>query len=362
MRARIVLLLVASVVGLAAGVAVAPDRAAGQEDAPTTTTQPTTTTEALAPSSTADEFRKAFWRIVLLTLIVSGVWVIPVVIDLFKAYRYQERLLTLFESLTVKMTPENRPLSVDELTGLFATRLVPTSPSGITGLARSLMALTIATAIGIALIVFIAIGSSGDRTLVRTIVTTLLAAFTTIIGFYFGARTAEGASAAGAETVATAHAAGVALGGGGPGGTGGAVSGGGGGAGPGGGGDEAVGGSEPGSAVDETSAGSGGAGPAGGAPSGGGAGAGGGSESAASGDGLGAGDELGTTKDVVADDEVGAPAQMGVGEEFGAAADVAAGEELDTADDIATGADEATGVVPVDSEGGDADEEAAPPK
>jgi len=48
---------------------------------------------APAGGSTAAAFEDAFWRIVVLVLIISAVWAIPVIIDLFMAYRYQGRLL-----------------------------------------------------------------------------------------------------------------------------------------------------------------------------------------------------------------------------------------------------------------------------
>jgi len=92
------------------------------------------------------DFKDSFWMIALLVGIVALTWVIPLLVDLFKAYRFHRRRMDMFEEL---LRDESRqpPLTTQEL---LASNFVPASPSGLIGLSRGLVALTIATSIAIA--------------------------------------------------------------------------------------------------------------------------------------------------------------------------------------------------------------------
>ena len=200
MKKRLLALLVLAVTGFALAVLASPHVAAAQDTITTTTV--TTDTGSNANQSgdsgtfTVQDFKDTWWIILLLVGVLALAWVLPLVIDLLMAYRYQRMRMQLFESLLRDTTKREPPLTPDELKTLLNSNFVPASPTGLTGLSRGLMAMMIATAIGIALVALIAVGTSPDG-LIKTIVTTLLAAFTTVVGFYFGARTAEGAQSAG---------------------------------------------------------------------------------------------------------------------------------------------------------------------
>jgi hypothetical protein len=81
------------------------------------------------------------------------------------------------------------------------------APKGVRGLARTTIALTVATIISVTLILLLVGGQPEDRELVKTIVTALVAALTTVVGFYFGARTASEGTADASEALVRAEQA-----------------------------------------------------------------------------------------------------------------------------------------------------------
>ncbi|MDQ5821723.1 MAG: hypothetical protein M3540_09795 [Actinomycetota bacterium] len=206
MKKRVLALLVLSATGFALAVLASPHLAIAQ-DTDTTATVATDTASNADQSGdsgtfTVQDVKDTWWIILLLVGVIALAWVIPLVTDLLMAYRYHRMRMVLFENLLRDTTTRDPPLSPEEMKTLLNSNFIPPSPTGLTGLSRGLMAMMIATAIAIALVALIAVGTDPDG-LIKTIVTTLLAAFTTIVGFYFGARTAEGAQTAG-------HGAGVA--------------------------------------------------------------------------------------------------------------------------------------------------------
>ena len=210
MKKRLLALLVLAATGFALAVLASPHFAIAQDTITTATVATdasSTGTDSTATSPNADQagdsgtftvqdIKDTWWIIALLVGILALAWVLPLVIDLRMAYRYQRMRMELFEGLLRDTTKRDPPLTTDEMKTLLNSNFVPASPSGLTGLSRGLMAMMIATAIAVALVALIAVGTNPDG-LIKTIVTTLLAAFTTVVGFYFGARTAEGAQSAG---------------------------------------------------------------------------------------------------------------------------------------------------------------------
>jgi hypothetical protein len=83
-------------------------------------------------------------------------------------------------------------LTIDELREISA--MIQQSPTGLIGLTRALIALTILTAIGVALVVTLFSNSSDAGDLRKTIIAGLISILGTIVGFYFGSRTATEAA------------------------------------------------------------------------------------------------------------------------------------------------------------------------
>jgi len=149
----------------------------------------------------AADFTKDFWRIFPLVLMAGVFWSALIFYDLFKSYQERRRnWYPLMKAMVEKLGQGKDGLTTEELKSVAG--ILVQSPSSTKGLARQAIALTVATIISIILVLLLLIGGGGDRELVKTIVTALVASFTTIVGFYFGARTAEG----GVETAAAAAA------------------------------------------------------------------------------------------------------------------------------------------------------------
>ena len=199
---RMAALIAAAALGLAVAISVVPHRVnaetAATATALTSTTPSTTATSTTSPvgaqsASAASDFRDSFWRILVLTLVLLGAWSIPTLIDIRKGYKFEERRLGVVTNLIDKATEGGQQLTADEVKSLLAAGALGRTPKGFTGLARVLMAFVIATSVALALVILFATGSDANTDLVKTIVTTLTGALTTIIGFYFGARTAQAA-------------------------------------------------------------------------------------------------------------------------------------------------------------------------
>ena len=83
-------------------------------------------------------------------------------------------------------------LSIDELREL--STMVQEPPSGVIGLTRALIALTVLTGVGMALVLTLISNAADAIDLRKTIVTSLLSILATIAGFYFGSRTSQDAT------------------------------------------------------------------------------------------------------------------------------------------------------------------------
>jgi hypothetical protein len=81
------------------------------------------------------------------------------------------------------------PLSVDEVAAFVRAASQP--PRGAPGLTRTLLALSLLTLVGVALVALLVGNSGAASDLLKTVVTALTAALATVLGFYFGAKTAS---------------------------------------------------------------------------------------------------------------------------------------------------------------------------
>ena len=143
-------------------------------------------TPSPVPESPQEQLNLEFPGVLTLVVVVALVWTVPILFDMWKAYRIRGKdWVKLVDKLIDKASLEG--LSAEELREL--TTVLGGSPAGITGLARTLMALTVATILFVTVIVLVL--TATETELLKTVVTALTTAFATIVGFYFGARTAE---------------------------------------------------------------------------------------------------------------------------------------------------------------------------
>jgi hypothetical protein len=77
-------------------------------------------------------------------------------------------------------------MSTEEAKALAAA--VNTAPRGTPGLTRTLLALGLLALVGVALVTLVVGDGSKASDLLKTVVTALTGALTTILGFYFGAK------------------------------------------------------------------------------------------------------------------------------------------------------------------------------
>jgi hypothetical protein len=150
------------------------------------------TTTTTAPGPVVDlGGSQAVALVVVVGLAFALLWSVPVWLDARRAYRLRNRAVDLVGGQLLDAAKTNG-LSVSELRELLGTIGEPAT--GQRGLARALMAFTIITVVGVALVALL-LSSSGDASdLRKTVITSLLTLLGTIVGFYFGTRAAETAS------------------------------------------------------------------------------------------------------------------------------------------------------------------------
>jgi hypothetical protein len=138
-------------------------------------------------------------------LAIALLWSVPIWVDARRAYRLREKAVALVSGKLLDAATKDG-LKLTELRALLATIGEPAT--GQRGLSRALMAFTIITVVGVALVALLLSGSADSGDLRKTVITSLLTLLGTIVGFYFGTRAAEtGAEAAAPAPTAAAAAA-----------------------------------------------------------------------------------------------------------------------------------------------------------
>lgn len=136
---------------------------------------------------------QALWFIGIVAGAVALLWFSLLFFDLRATNKWrQEHQRPLIDKMIDGARDKREGLSIDEVRQLVSAMDKP--PRGSTGLTRSLLALTIVTLVGVALVATL-VSTGGDAIDQRkTIVTSLLSITATITGFYFGSRTAQTSS------------------------------------------------------------------------------------------------------------------------------------------------------------------------
>jgi hypothetical protein len=120
----------------------------------------------------------------ILVLALGVAWSL-VIVDRRRADMRQK---TLMDAVEKDFEARGSPLTADE------THLLVRATRGATGLTRTSLALGLLTLVGIALIALLIGDASQVNDAVKTFFAALLTAFTTVLGFYFGSKTAADAA------------------------------------------------------------------------------------------------------------------------------------------------------------------------
>jgi hypothetical protein len=127
----------------------------------------------------------------LYALIVALLVLIPHLVDIFKAYKSREALIK-------KLADQGVPVA--EIKELIKEAVK--SPSGITGLTRGAIALTVIAILGIALFHLIITRTTEDSQVIGNVLSMVSSLIAAIVGFYFGGRTKEKAAEEATEELA----------------------------------------------------------------------------------------------------------------------------------------------------------------
>ena len=185
--------------------------------APSVTPSPATSpAPESGPLITGIQGAPALWFLLGLVLLIVLAWLVPLMIDILAAYRAQRRERDLLHelirlvfaraeaaqagpALAAQAPPAEGeaaiPVSEAKLLDLLSA--VGQPPTGTRGLNRVLMAFAIVTVIGVLSVALLFSGAADAAELRKTIVVGLIGVLATIVGFYFGSRTASEAQAKG---------------------------------------------------------------------------------------------------------------------------------------------------------------------
>jgi len=141
---------------------------------------------------------EAVWLIVGIAAGLALLWAIPMYLDArraYKAYKYlqiplMKDLLAAAQDGNLELTDEQKGMLVGAATDRF---------EATAGLARALMAFAVISILSVALVAVLVSDAADAPDLRKTIITALVSILGTIVGFYFGARTAEIGTAAARE-------------------------------------------------------------------------------------------------------------------------------------------------------------------
>jgi len=131
---------------------------------------------------------RAVVLVIAIGVAIAVLWSLPIWLDARRAYKLRERAVELVGGKLLDVAAKDG-LKITELRELLATIGEPAT--GQRGLSRALMAFTIITVIGVALVALLLSGSVDSGDLRKTVITSLLTLLGTIVGFYFGTRAAE---------------------------------------------------------------------------------------------------------------------------------------------------------------------------
>ena len=165
---------------------------------PTAALSATTPTPAptASPSTTPlvhVQGNQALWFIGIVAGAVALLWFSLLFFDVRSTNRWRQKdQRELLDKMIDGAREKGGGLSVEEVRQLVSAMDRP--PRGASGLTQSLLALTIVTLVGVALVATLVSTGSDSIDQRKTIITSLLSITATISGFYFGARTAQTSS------------------------------------------------------------------------------------------------------------------------------------------------------------------------
>jgi hypothetical protein len=133
--------------------------------------------------------------VAVVALVLGLLWLVPLLVDLFLADRRRTReFMPIVERMAGGAAggAQTGQAGRDEMMRMM--RMLERPPRGTEALVRSLIALVVLSLLGLTLATALISGALDTADLRKTIVTALLSILATIAGFYYGARTAQGAA------------------------------------------------------------------------------------------------------------------------------------------------------------------------
>ena len=146
------------------------------------------------------------WQVALLFIAIVVLALVGFGLTLYDRVTANRWRVTGYSTILQKLLDSARegPLSQEEIVAF--ERAARQSPAGTTGLTRTLLALSLLALVGIALVALLVGNSGAAGDVVKTTIAALTAALTTVLGFYFGAKTASDAQTGGTTHVSSGGA------------------------------------------------------------------------------------------------------------------------------------------------------------